>query len=173
MEKKVTGKQNQGRNCFVCGVNNESGLHGEFFELEDGTLVGLFRPKFHHQSYPGRVHGGIITAMLDETIGRAVQIADPDAWGVTAELTTRYLKPVPYDVDLRVTGRITRDSRLLFIGEGEILLPDGTVAARATAKYAKLPLYSIGDLNAEGDSWEKYPRDSDPVYIDMPEAESK
>ena len=169
MEKKVIKKQNQGRNCIVCGVDNESGLHGEFFELEDGTLVGLFHLKPWHQSYPGRVHGGIITAMLDETIGRAVQIADPDAWGVTAELTTRYLKPVPYDTDLRVTGRITRDARLLFIGEGEVLLPDGTVAARATAKYAKLPLASIGDLNAEGDSWENYPKDTDPAYIDLPE----
>ena len=38
MEKKVIKKQNQGRNCIVCGVDNESGLHGEFFELEDGTL---------------------------------------------------------------------------------------------------------------------------------------
>ena len=110
MEKKVIGKQNQGRNCFVCGVNNESGLHGQFFALEDGSLVGLFRPKFHHQSYPGRVHGGIITAMLDETIGRAVQVKDPDVWGVTAELTTRYLKPVPYDVDLRA-GRHVVDAK--------------------------------------------------------------
>ena len=115
------------------------------------------------------MHGGVITAMLDETIGRAVQIADPNTWGVTAELTTRYLKPVPYDTDLRVTGRITKDNRLLFIGEGEILLPDGTVAARATAKYAKLPLAAIGDLNAEGDSWENYPKDTDPTVIDLPE----
>ena len=80
---------------------------------------------------------------------------------------------MPYDVDLRVTGRITKENRLLFIGEGEILLPDGTVAARATAKYAKLPLASIGDLNAEGDSWENYPLDTDPAYIDLPETESK
>lgn len=171
MERKVTGKQNQGRNCFVCGVNNAGGLHGEFFNLEDGSLVGLFHLKAHHQSYPGRVHGGIITAMLDETIGRAIQVSDPDAWGVTAELTTRYLKPVPYDTDLRVTGRITKANRLLFIGEGEVLLPDGTVAAKATAKYAKLPLASIGDLNGEGDSWENYPKDTDPTHVDLPEVE--
>ena len=36
-------------------------------------------------------------------------------------------------------------------------------------KAAKLPLASIGDLNAEGDSWENYPKDTDPAYIDLPE----
>lgn len=169
MRKRITYKQNAGCNCFICGVQNQAGLGAEFFELEDGSVVGLFRPKFHHQSYPGRVHGGIITAMLDETIGRAVQVGNPDVWGVTAELTTRYLKPVPYDTDLRVTGRITKENRLIFIGEGEILLPDGTVAAKATAKYVKQPLSVIGDLNAAGDSWENYPKDTDPAEIELPD----
>lgn len=169
MKKKVVKKQNTGRNCFICGVDNSAGLGGEFYELEDGTVAGLFTARAHHQSYPGRVHGGVITAMLDETIGRAVQVGSPDTWGVTAELTTRYKYPVPYDVPLIVTGRIVKDSRLLFVGEGELILPDGTVAATASAKYMKQKLSSIADLEAAGDSWEVHPAAGDPTELELPE----
>lgn len=169
MKKKVVKKQNCAQNCFICGVDNTAGLGGEFYELEDGTVAGLFTAKSHHQSYPGRVHGGVITAMLDETIGRAIQVGDPDTWGVTVELTTRYKHPVPYDVPLIVTGRIVKDSRLLFVGEGELILPDGTVAATAGAKYMKQALAAIGDLKAAGDSWTVYPKAGDPTELELPE----
>ena len=43
MIKKVVRKHNNSGNCFVCGINNEFGLHTGFYELEDGTIVGLTR----------------------------------------------------------------------------------------------------------------------------------
>ena len=39
-----------------------------------------------HQSYPGRLHGGISSTILDETIGRAILLLQPDVWGVTVEI---------------------------------------------------------------------------------------
>ena len=168
MKKIVVKKHNAGKGCFVCGVNNPFGLHTEFFELEDGTLAARVTPKAHHQSYPGRVHGGVSTALLDETIGRAINILEPDTWAVTVEITTRYKKPVPYDVPLTVTGKVLENSRRLFTGEGAILLPDGEVAVSATAKYLKLKLADIADFEANGDSWQQYPRESDPDYLELP-----
>ena len=112
MKKKVLKKQNNSRNCFVCGVMNDMGLKSAFYELEDGTVAALVEPKPEHQSYPMRVHGGVISAMLDETIGRAINITEPDTWAVTGELTVRFKKPVPYGEQLLVTGasRATRAS---------------------------------------------------------------
>jgi uncharacterized protein (TIGR00369 family) len=133
--------------CVVCGRENVAGLHARFYELEGGELLGVFAPREIHQGYPGRLHGGIASAILDETIGRAVSIANPEAWGVTVELTVRFKRPVPLDEELHCIGRITRDSRRVFEGTGEIVLADGTVAVEARGKYLKMPIADI----AEGD----------------------
>ena len=169
MKKLVVKKHNAGKGCFVCGVNNPFGLHTDFFELEDGTLAARVTPSEHHQSYPGRLHGGISAALLDETIGRAITAQEPDTWAVTVEITTRYKKPVPYGVPITVTGRIVENTRRLFTGEGEILLPNGEVAVVATAKYMKLKLSEISDFEANGESWQCYPYESDPAEIELPE----
>ena len=151
MERKVIAAQNVSRMCLVCGVDNKSSLKARFYELESGELLGVFDPLQEHQSYPGRLHGGISSAMLDETIGRAINISDPQAWGVTVELTVRFRKPVPVGEEVRAIGRITRDSRRIFEGSGEIVLADGTVAVEAAGKYMKLPIDAIadGDFSAE------------------------
>ena len=151
MTHKVLAAQNISRMCMVCGKENPSGLHARFYELERGELLGVFEPGEIHQSYPGRLHGGVASAMLDETIGRAMTMVDPEAWGVTVELTIRFRKPVPLDGEVRAIGRITRDTRRIFEGSGEIVLPDGTVAVEVAGKYMKMPIHDIadGDFEAE------------------------
>ena len=123
MDRTVTGVQNVSRMCMVCGRDNPWSLKARFYELEGGELLGLFQPLEEHQSYPGRLHGGIASAVLDETIGRAD--------GAIA--------------------RITKDSSRLFEGTGEIVLEDGTVAIEASGKYLKMPIDRIadGDFDAE------------------------
>lgn len=146
---KINGAQNVSRMCMVCGVENAAGLKARFFEVDGGELVGVFQPREEHQGYPGRLHGGLVSALLDETIGRAINIADTQIWGVTAEFTVKFRKPVPLDREVRAVGRITRDRGRMFEGTGEIILEDGTVAVEAQGKYVKLPLDGIvnGDFS--------------------------
>lgn len=169
MKKKVIRKQNNSKLCFACGTENDHGLHTEFYELEDGTIAATAVALPFHRSYPGRVHGGVSSALLDETIGRAINITEPDAWGVTVEISTRYKKPVPYDVPLVITGRITENKRLLFSGEGRIILPDGSTAVTATAKYMKMKLSDIADFEADNDSWELHIRQGEPTEFELPD----
>ena len=147
----VLAAQNISRMCMVCGTENTAGLHARFFELEGGELACVFTPREEHQGYPGRLHGGIASTVLDETIGRAINLTDPEAWGVTVELTVRYRRPVPLGNEIVVRGRITKDSGRIFEGAGEILLDDGTVAVEAKGKYLRLPIDKIaaGDFTAE------------------------
>ena len=105
MKKKVVRKHNSSGNCFVCGINNDWGLHSNFYELEDGTIAALITADFKHQSYPGRVHGGVICAMLDETMGRAINVSEPDTWAATGH--ARYMKqPLSVIGDLATNGDI-------------------------------------------------------------------
>ncbi len=153
MKRKVTAAQNVSRMCLVCGTENAAGLHARFFELETGELVGVFRPSRQHQGYPGRLHGGMASAILDETIGRAISAGGADVWGVTVELSVRYGRPVPLDEELRVVGRITKDSSRLFEGSGDILLPEGDVAVEARGKYLKMSSERIAEGDFDTDDW--------------------
>jgi len=166
MKRRVRAAQHISRMCHVCGTENPTGLHARFFELETGELVGIFTPRPEHQGYPDRLHGGIASTILDETIGRAISVGDPGAWGVTVELTVRYRKPVPLDAEITATARITADHGRLFEGTGEILLADGTVAVEARGKYMRLPIEKI---TAGGDFAEEWFPDDRPLpeWVDV------
>jgi uncharacterized protein (TIGR00369 family) len=151
VNRQVVGAQNLSRMCVVCGRDNDSGLKARFFELEDGELLGVFTPLRQHQGYPGRLHGGLASALLDETMGRAINATEPDAWGVTVKLSVKFRKPVPLDHDVRAVARITKVGSRLFEGASEIVLANGSVAVEATGTYMKLPIDRIsdGDFEAE------------------------
>ena len=144
---QVSKKQNNAKMCFVCGIENESGLHTHFYELENGRLLGLFNGQDIHQSYPERMHGGIIVALLDETIGRALEIIEPNSWGVTIEVTTKFIKPVPLDQELKVVGWVTNNRRLIFEGEGYLCDKNNEILATCTGKYIKKSIDNIVDEN--------------------------
>ncbi len=169
MKKKVIRKQNNSSRCFICGISNNMGLKTEFYELEDGTLAATAIARSFHQSYPGRVHGGVSAALLDETIGRAINITEPETWGVTVDISTRYKKPVPYDVPLLIVGKITENRSRLFSGEGRIILPDGTTTVTAAARYMKQKLQDISEFDGVTDKWELFFREGDPTEFKIPE----
>jgi uncharacterized protein (TIGR00369 family) len=167
MKHDVRRKHENSRLCFVCGLKNDFGLKAAFYELENNELVAVFTPQDEHQSYPGRMHGGIAAAMLDETIGRAIMIEQPEIWGVTIDLKLKYKKPVPLEQELRVVGRITSQNKRVFEGSGELLLPDGTVAVVATGRYMKMPLDSIADFDYEAEEWRVVANDADPDFMEL------
>jgi hypothetical protein len=86
---------------------------------------------------------------------------------VTLEFTTRYKKPIPLDGELRVVGRITKMGKRVFEGTGELLLPDGEIAAEGYGTYIKLPLDKIADFDFEEQEWKVTPSKNDPVEVDM------
>jgi len=59
-------KQPNSRMCFVCGIDNSIGLHLHFYTDDQGRYIARFRPKPHHQGYPGQLRGGLISTILDE-----------------------------------------------------------------------------------------------------------
>ena len=167
MQYRVKAKQENSKMCLVCGLKNPFGLRSSFYELENDELLALFTPMEEHQSYPGRLHGGIATAILDETIGRAIMISQHDLWGVTIDFSIRLRKPIPLNEEIRVIGRIIKDTRRVFEGTGEILLNDGSVAAEGRGKYIKLPLEKIADFDAEEQEWRVVHAPDDPRVVEL------
>ena len=167
MRYKVVKKQENSRMCLICGLKNRFGLKTSFYEMENNELVALFTPTEEHQSYPGRLHGGVASAVLDETIGRAILIHQDNIWGVTVELNVKYHKPLPLNEELKVVGRITKDTKKIFEGTGEILLSNGDVAVSAFGKYIKMPLDRIADFNEQREEWKITTGKNEPAEIEI------
>ncbi len=166
MDRKVTGKQPNSKMCFICGLKNTKGLKAAFYETDKDELIAVFKPCQEHQGYPGRLHGGIAAAILDETIGRTVTIGkDDDVWGVTLEFSIKFKKPIPLGEELKVVTKLTRDGRRIFKGTGKIILPDGKVAAIGEGKYMKLPIEEIADFDKDENEWRIVHTGEDPETI--------
>lgn len=169
MKLKVLRKQNNSDMCAVCGMTNGLSLRAKFYAVEGDLMVGLVTGRDVHQSYPNRMHGGLISALLDEVIGRAINIPEPDAFGVTSELTVKFKKPVPLNEELKVVGKLTKNTRLVFQAEGFIEDGAGNILATGSATYVKMSAARIAGKPLTGDQWFLIPddeREIDVVNVD-------
>lgn len=145
---KVISKQTNSKMCIICGIENDLGLKGDFYNMEDGSVGAIFTFKPEHQSYPERVHGGMISALLDELAGRALWVTDPDLLGVTTTMSVKFRKPVPYSTKLYGKGFITKRSGRLFSAKAQILTQDKLVLAELEGNYIILPNNQIASTDS-------------------------
>ena len=136
---KVISKQTNSKMCIICGLENKLGVKASFYNMEDNSVGARFMFKEEHQSYPERVHGGMISALLDELAGRALWATDPELMGVTANMTIKFRKPVPDNTLLLGRGYITKRSGRIFSAEAKIFDQNKTVLAELTGNYVILP----------------------------------
>lgn len=145
---KVISKQKNSEMCVICGMNNKYGLRAPFYNMEDNSVMTKFKYEEFHQSYPGRVHGGLITAMLDELGLRAYWVENEEDFAVTMKLNTEYRKPVPYNEELIGVGRIIKSTPKFIKAEAKILDIYGNTLANAEGTYIKLDTEKIVDASA-------------------------
>lgn len=147
---KVVSKQSNSRMCIICGMENPLGVQAQFYNMEDGSVMTRFRFRKEHQSYPNRVHGGMIAAMLDELGLRAcwADAGGEESWGVTMSLQVKYRKPVPYDTDLIGIGRVNSVTPRFLKMEAELFDGSGVLLANADMRYIRMEMQQIaGDVD--------------------------
>ena len=127
-----TSLQDSHRACFACGFGNKGGLNLHFEVDSNGMASAVWQPSPAFQSYPDRLHGGVIATMLDSAIVHAL-FAKGIA-GVTAEMTIRYLKRVGLQESLHVCGHVESERHGVFLCRAEVH-QGGVLAVRASAKF--------------------------------------
>ncbi len=128
-------EQDNMNDCIVCSKSNPASLRARFYNVAPGVVEGIFAGRDIHASYKGRMHGGIIAAVLDEAMGRALWTDRPEQMAVTAKMEVTYVKPCPLEIELKCVGRIVEENEKRFNAEAEIILPDGSVVAKSTGVY--------------------------------------
>lgn len=118
--------------CFGCGKDNPMGLHLHFRTDENGCYTS-FVPQPVHQSYDGRMHGGLISTLLDETMGNYPYMYEHKV-AYTARLEVRFRQPVRIGERIHVITKVKRRKGQLLEMTGQVIREDGTVAAEADGK---------------------------------------
>jgi uncharacterized protein (TIGR00369 family) len=122
--------------CYVCGKNNPAGLAVHFeIDRETRSIHARFTPSDLHQGFEGIVHGGILSALLDEAMAKlACSLGIPV---MTAEITAKFKAPAAPGEELSVSGRLTQETKRLIQAEAKIVRGP-VVIAEATGKLLRI-----------------------------------
>jgi acyl-coenzyme A thioesterase PaaI-like protein len=104
-------------------------------DVIDGELHGTVTCGSAYEGPPGYVHGGVLSLILDQTLGLANLVAGQP--GMTVDLQLRYRRPTPLFRPLQVhSAHVRTDGRRIY-ADGSISV-DGQVCVEATGIFASL-----------------------------------
>jgi|WetSurMetagenome_2_1015567.scaffolds.fasta_scaffold470851_2 uncharacterized protein (TIGR00369 family) len=123
--------------CFVCGQKNTCGLKIDFhFVPESFSAWAEVVFPDHGQGWQGVVHGGVLSAALDEAMIKAAQGRSIAC--LTGEITVRFLKPVSTGRGYRLDGKIVEDKGKMILAESALTDGAGETVARASGKIFRV-----------------------------------
>jgi len=124
--------------CFGCSPYNAFGLQLEFWE--DGPeLVSYWNPRPILQSYPGVLHGGIQSTLLDEIAGWVVYVKCGTV-GITAQMNVRFKKPLLIDQgEITIRARLLEQNRRMATIQARLINSSGFECTEAELRYFLIP----------------------------------
>jgi uncharacterized protein (TIGR00369 family) len=119
--------------CVVCG--HHAGLGADYRLAADGSIEATFDCSAALQGYPDRVHGGIITSLIDGAMTNCLFAYGVAA--VTAELKVRFRQPTQLDRAATVRARLASRFPPLYRLTAEVV-QDGSAVVTAEGAFVDL-----------------------------------
>jgi len=140
--------------CFVCGVENADGLNLVLYSEKEGFVTGMISIPQRFEGWPGIVHGGILTAILDESAGRTIETQPfPKETFLTGTIVVRFRRPAHSETPLRVEAELIKRKGRIAVAMSRILDDSGKVLAEAEVTFVKV-LQEVGiDHVGRVDEW--------------------
>lgn len=114
------------RGCVVCDPSNAQGPNLRCEPDGDRRVTARFRAESWMAGFPGRVHGGIVSMLLDGAMTQCLFAHDIVA--VTAVMHLRFRRPVPLDSELRVSAWIEHSDATRYELKAELRDADNLLA---------------------------------------------
>jgi uncharacterized protein (TIGR00369 family) len=123
-----------GHNCFGCSPSNACGLRMKFL-TDEKSLFSWMRVPGHLGGWDNLVHGGVLAAILDETMGWTT-IHFLKKFALTNAMTVKFHKPVYIGEEIRVEGRVVevKGDRVASV-ESYIYKEVNTLCAKSTGTF--------------------------------------
>ena len=124
-----------------------------FHDNEIDTVVSEVVIPEHCQGYPEIAHGGILTAILDEVVGRSIMAGDHHRFMMTVNMQVQFRLPVLVGTKVKAEGKLLRLKSRIAKAQGKIYLPDGRVACEAELTMADMPAEIATHSRLEALNW--------------------
>lgn len=121
--------------CYVCGKDNPCSAGAVYTRVGDRVHATLHLDR-RHEGAPGFVHGGALSAVLDDTLGSLLWILERPA--VTARLEVDFRRRAHIDTDYTAEAWCERiDGRKLHL-LAVVRDPAGEVVAEARSLFVEV-----------------------------------
>lgn len=136
------------RGCVVCGRENPAGLRAVFVTGPEGAVARTAVPE-QLQGFAGLAHGGVVAGLLDDAMWYACYGAG--AVTLTAELVTRFRRPVRVGEPVEAHGRLVEVRGRLHVARAELRdAASGELLAEARGKFLAVEEPLRGELAGTG-----------------------
>lgn len=121
--------------CFGCSPSNPSGLQMKFYSRGESVFSWVTVPD-HLCGWHNLAHGGAVSAVLDEIMGRAA-VYFLKKFIMTKSMTVEFLKPILIGQEMKAEGKVLerKNDREATV-DGLIFDAKGTLCARGTGTFA-------------------------------------
>jgi len=137
------------KGCFVCGKDNPFGLKLHFNIEDEHTVSAKFTPAEHLIGFKGMLHGGIMSAVLDDALCWAIYNSTGKFY-VTSQLNVNFKKPGSMKGEFTVVGRAIRSdekrSRKVEHAKAELKDASGHIVADAEGTFFQIPDHKVKEL---------------------------
>lgn len=122
--------------CFACGKGNKDGMQLDFTLLQDGRIRTEFIPPKKFQGFQDILHGGIMAALLDETM---IHLAFAKGQKVvTARIDIKLRNPAKIGEKIIVTSKLLSDLGRRIELAAEAKTADGKLLAEGRATMVRV-----------------------------------
>ncbi|MFZ1615527.1 MAG: PaaI family thioesterase [Holophaga sp.] len=121
--------------CFVCAPGHPFGLKVAFAAAGANQVEATFPCGWFWQGFPGKLHGGIVSSLLDSAMVHALMAKNIEA--VTADLQVRFHLPVKLGTNAQVIGEFQTSKGPIHYLTAR-LIQDGSLRASARARFFEI-----------------------------------
>ncbi len=137
IEKKFKLLPNEGNhNCFACSSQNPYGLQMQFYAAPDAVFSRLKIPD-HLGGWNNVVHGGVVSAMLDEVMSWAAMYLLKQ-FVLTKSMQIDFIKPVTLGEEIKAEGRVLEvQKKRDVLMQGVLYSCQGKVCAKSEGTFVR------------------------------------
>lgn len=122
------------KNCLLCGEDNPIGLKLHF-TYENNISSSIWLADAKYEGYPDIIHGGIVTALMDEAMAKI--LLHQQITAVTTDIQVKFKKPMKVNESYLIQGQIIEQKKRICLCKAwisSIFLPD-EIIAQAEAQF--------------------------------------
>ena len=126
--------------CVFCGNSNPLSSALVFRKLYDGSVTAEFQGRSFMQGYHGVLHGGFVSALLEEAMAHVLFYKKIKGYPVN--LDVGYFKTIPFNSNLTLRAKLVGEGPMIYKLSADLVFKN-EIVANGRSDFANINLFNI------------------------------